>query len=192
MKERGKIVSWVFILTAIIAFVFMAFPRTDGVETELNPVSYCEAETVTYYDVPIDRELQDEIRKICDSYNVDMPLVLAIIGQESNYDTSAIGDDGQSQGLMQIQQKWHSERMHKLGVTDLMNPRQNVTVGIDLLAELISEEKGWEWAVTAYNAGEAKADFHKTIGTRTEYTEDVMKLREDIEDESYIKESPLG
>ena len=95
---REKIITWLFILIAIIAFVFMAFPHTDEVDAELNPVSYCEAETVTYYDVPIDRELQDEIRKICDSYNMDMPLVLAVIGQESNYDASAIGDNGNSNG----------------------------------------------------------------------------------------------
>lgn len=189
MKERGKIAAWVFILTAITAFVFMAFPRTDEVEAVFNPP---KVKIATYYSVPLDYEMQDYIRELCDEYSVDMPLVLAIIGQESNYDASAIGDDGQSQGLMQIQRRWHNERMHKLGVTDLMNPAQNVTVGIDLLAELISEEKGWEWAVTAYNAGTEKADFNKNMGILSEYTESVMKLREDIEDESYIKESPLG
>ncbi|MCI8348699.1 MAG: lytic transglycosylase domain-containing protein [Firmicutes bacterium] len=178
MKERGKIVSWVFILTAIIAFVFMAFPRTDEVEAVFNPP---KVETVTYYNVPLDYKLQNYIRELCDEYNVDMPLVLAIIGQESNYDPNATGDNEQSQGLMQIQQKWHSERMHKLGVTDLMNPRQNVTVGIDLLAELISEEKGWEWAVTAYNAGIEKADFNRDMGVLSEYTQSVMKLREMIQ-----------
>ncbi len=178
MKERGKIVAWVFILTVIMAFIFMAFPKTDEVEAVFN---LPKVETVTYYNVPLDYELQDYIRELCDEYNVDMPLVLAIIGQESNYDTSAIGDDGQSQGLMQIQQRWHSSRMERLNVTDLMNPRQNVTVGVDLLAELISEEKGWEWAVTAYNAGIEKADFNRDMGVLSEYTQSVMKLREMIQ-----------
>ncbi len=178
--KRGKIAAWVFILTAIIAFVFMAFPRTDEVEAVLNPP---KVEIVTYYNVPLDYELQNYIRELCDEYDVDMPLVLAVIGQESNYDANAIGDDGQSQGLMQIQPQWHSSRMERLNVTDLMNPRQNVTVGVDLLSELISEEKGWEWAVTAYNAGIERADFNKNMGVLSEYTEAVMKLREDIEDE---------
>lgn len=175
MKE--KIITWLFILIAIIAFVFMAFPHTDEVDAELNPASYCEAETVTYYDVPIDRELQDEIRKICNSYNVDMPLVLAVIGQESNYDINAIGDNGSSIGLMQIQPQHHQKRMDRLNVTDLSNPAQNVTVGVDLLAELIDEEKGWEWALTAYNAGVEKADFNKTMGITGEYAESVLVLR---------------
>jgi len=178
MKERGKIAAWVFILTVIMAFIFMAFPKTDEVEAVFN---LPKVETVTYYNVPLDYELQDYIRELCDEYNVDMPLVLAIIGQESNYDTSAIGDDGQSQGLMQIQQRWHSSRMERLNVTDLMNARQNVTVGVDLLAELISEEKGWEWAVTAYNAGIEKADFNRNMGVLSEYTQSVMKLREMIQ-----------
>lgn len=178
--DRTKVTAWVFILTAIIAFVFMAFPRTDEVEAVLNPP---KAETVTYYNVPLDYELQDYIRELCDEYSVDMPLVLAIIGQETNYDTESIGDNGNSLGLMQIQPQWHTKRMNRLGVTDLIAPRQNVTVGIDLLAELISEEKGWEWAVTAYNAGTEKADFNKNMGILSDYTESVMKLREDIENE---------
>lgn len=178
MKERGKIAAWVFILTVIMAFIFMAFPKTDEVEAVFN---LPKVETVTYYNVPLDYELQDYIRELCNECNVDMPLVLAIIGQESNYDASAIGDDGQSQGLMQIQQRWHSSRMERLNVTDLMNPRQNVTVGVDLLAELISEEKGWEWAVTAYNAGIEKADFNRDMGVLSEYTQSVMKLREMIQ-----------
>ena len=36
MKERGKIVAWVFILTVIMAFIFMAFPKTDEVEAVFN------------------------------------------------------------------------------------------------------------------------------------------------------------
>ena len=36
---REKIITWLFILIAIIAFVFMAFPHTEEVETELKPAS---------------------------------------------------------------------------------------------------------------------------------------------------------
>lgn len=70
--------------------------------------------------------------------------------------------------------------MERLNVTDLSNPVQNVTVGVDLLAELMAEEKGWEWALTAYNAGAKKADFNKTMGITGEYAESVLKLKEAI------------
>ncbi|MFR5439167.1 MAG: transglycosylase SLT domain-containing protein, partial [Monoglobus pectinilyticus] len=116
-------------------------------------------------------------------YNVDMPLILAVIGQESNYNAEAIGDNGESIGLMQIQPQHHQARMERLGVTDLTDPYQNVKVGIDLISELLAKSGDTEWVVTAYNAGAETANFNKAIGTRTEYTESVLILREEIENE---------
>ena len=136
-------------------------------------------EPAPMYDVPLDKELQSHINELCDHYDVDMPLVLAIIGQESGYNPGLTGDGGNSIGLMQIQPKWHSARMDKLGVTDLADPYQNVTVGIDLLAELL-DSGSVEWAITAYNAGEAKADFNREVGVTSEYTESVLMLRGEI------------
>ena len=72
--------------------------------------------------------------------------------------------------------------MDKLGATDLLNPKDNVTVGIDILAELLREQDT-EWAVTAYNAGKKAADFNKQVGVISEYAESVMILREDIANE---------
>lgn len=182
MKKKRKIdgerfALWAFLFVAVTTFIAIGFPRpTEEKEAQLpEPI-----EVKQLYDVPLEPELQDYINQLCDDYNVDMPLVLAVIGQESNYNAGALGDDGNSIGLMQIQPQYHQQRMDRLGVTDLLDPYQNVTVGIDLLAELINENKGAEWAVTAYNAGAGTADYHKTIGTRTEYVEGVMKLMEEI------------
>ena len=132
------------------------------------------------YDVPLESDLQLHIKELCDSYGIDMPLVLAVIGQESGYDPAAVGDNGNSIGLMQIQPMHHRQRMDRLGITDLLDPYQNVTIGIDLLAELINEENDIEWAVTAYNAGKSKADFNRSIGERSEYTQSVMILKEEM------------
>lgn len=136
------------------------------------------------YDVPLDTDLQTHIRELCENYGVDMPLVLAVIGQESNYDPAAIGDNGNSIGLMQIQPMHHRQRMDRLGITDLLDPYQNVAVGIDLLSELLADSGDAEWAVTAYNAGVGTADFNKAIGAQSEYTEGVLMLREETENES--------
>lgn len=183
MKIDGeKVALWAFLFVAVTTFIAIGFPRaSDGTETQLpEPQS---VEIVKMYNVPLKPGLQEYISQLCDSYNVDMPLVLAIIGQESNYNADVVGDNGNSIGLMQIQPQHHQQRMDKLGVVDLTDPYQNVTVGIDLLAELIGENNGTEWAVTAYNAGAGTADYHKTIGTRTEYVEGVMMLREMIEND---------
>ena len=74
------------------------------------------------------------------------------------FDADVIGDNGDAFGLMQVQPKWHRERMDKLGVTDLLDPYQNVTVALDYLVELLGRDKGLEWALAAYNAGATGAN----------------------------------
>lgn len=175
---------WMLVIIGIIALVIFGFSRppiTDeaaGMSEEIAAMPELEK----MYDVPLEPELQLYIKQLCDSYGVDMPLVLAIIGQESNYQHNIIGDDGDSIGLMQIQPQHHQSRMDRLGVTNLLEPKENVTVGIDILAELLREQDT-EWAVTAYNAGKKVADFNKQVGVRSEYAESVMTLAEEIRSE---------
>lgn len=175
-----------FVFVGAAVLVWLAFPAPQEAQAEIKlpeaePVDITEQAPL--YDVPLSDDLQLYISRLCDQYGVDMSLVLAIIGQESNYNAGVLGDGGNSIGLMQIQPQHHQKRMDKLGVTDLTDPYQNVTVGIDLLAELMSENKGTEWVVTAYNAGAEIADYNKAIGARTEYAESVMMLREMIEND---------
>lgn len=179
--NREKIALWLFVFVAALAFVIMRFPQTPEVDKALNPEKE-EPKPVSVtkiYDVPMEPELQIYINELCEYYDVDMPIVLAVIGQESNYNPDLVGDGGDSIGLMQIQPEWHTERMDKLGVTDLTDPYQNVAVGIDFIAELLGEGSP-EWALTAYNAGEAKADFNQEVGITGEYAETVLMLREEI------------
>lgn len=58
---------------------------------------------------------------------------------------------------MQVMQKWHEERMEKLGVTDLSIPEENITVGIDFLVELFEKYGEVEMVLMAYNMGESRA-----------------------------------
>lgn len=109
--------------------------------------------TITPYPVPLDVELQQHIINVSDAYNVDPVLVMAIIEKESQYDANAIGDGGDSYGLMQVNAQYHGERMNKLGVTNLLCPYCNVLVGIDYLAELLNEYDDIHKALVCYNAG---------------------------------------
>ena len=170
---------WLFVIIGIMILVIIAFSRPPEAAGAVMKIHIIE-QPDKLYDVPLEVDLQLHIKEWCAAYGVDMPLVLAIIGQESNYDPAAIGDSGNSIGLMQVQPMHHSRRMDRLGVTDLTDPYQNITVGIDLLAELLADSGDTEWAITAYNAGAGTADFNKKIGMRSEYAESVMILREDI------------
>ena len=133
-----------------------------------------KTEKVIYYDIPLSKELQDYTRKICEKYgNVDETLVYALIKQESNFRVKALGDNGKSKGLMQIQEIWHKERMKKLGVDSLMTAKGNIRVGVDILSEKIDKYNDLGKALTAYNAGDGGA--YKYYFSKGIYANDYAK-----------------
>ena len=133
-----------------------------------------KTEKVIYYDIPLSKELQDYTRRICEEYgNVDETLVYALIKQESNFRVKALGDNGKSKGLMQIQEIWHKKRMKKLGVDSLMTAKGNIRVGIDILSEKIDKYDDLGKALTAYNAGDAGA--YKYYFSKGIYANDYAK-----------------
>ena len=144
------------------------------VELYEEPIEEESKPAVTYFDIPLDESLQDHIFAECARYDVDPAVVVAMIQRESGFRESVVGDSGRSFGLMQIQYKWHSGRMEKLGCDDLLDPYQNVTVGIDFLAELIGSGKGVEWALMAYNGGPGYANRLAGEGRVSDYAAGVM------------------
>lgn len=138
-------------------------------------------EKQTYFDVPLSHELQDFIFQECEKKNIAPSLIIAIIERESNYNSAVIGDNGKSIGLMQIQPKWHTGRMDKLGVKDLLNPFENVMVGIDLISELKSENSDLFYVLMAYNGGSCYADKHFENGDISEYAIAVSERAYELE-----------
>lgn len=130
----------------------------------------------TYFDVPLEEELQDYIFDICEEYGVDPELIVSMIFHESNFDSAVIGenDSGYSYGLMQIMPRWNYERMDRLGCLDLLNPYQNVLVGVDLVAEYVQQGYGIEWALMAYNGGPSYANRKAAEGVVSGYATHVM------------------
>ena len=126
-----------------------------SIEVSSEPESEPESIPVReYYDIPLSEDLQEYIFIECEERGIKPEIVFGMIERESQFQADIIGDSGNSFGLMQIQPYWHSGRMEKLGVTDLLDPFQNITVGIDYLAELILKYDGSiDMALTAYNAG---------------------------------------
>lgn len=114
-------------------------------------------------------------------------ITMAIAYIESHYDTDLIGDDGQSFGMMQINTKWHTDRMERLGVTDLTDPVQCATVAIDYLRELDSRygfEPESDAILMAYNMGPTGARNAMNAGrTSTDYSTAVLKVYRDYLEE---------
>lgn len=98
-------------------------------------------------------EINDHIDKMAKWYGLNPDIVKAIIEEESGWCESAEGDNGNSIGLMQIQERWHKERMKRLGVTNLYDSEQNVTVGCDILSELLNKYGNYKDALSVYNSG---------------------------------------
>lgn len=148
-----------------------------AVETEALEDTEVEVVINRTYDIPLDGELQSYIISVSDKYGVDPELIFAIIDVESKYTVDVIGDNGNAFGLMQIQPRWHSDRMYRLGVSsaeELLDPHNNVLVGIDFVAELIGYGRGVDWALMAYNGGPGNANartskvvnyYNKVMGT---------------------------
>lgn len=134
------------------------------------------AEAMMFFPVPLDHDMQAFIIRSCEKMNIEPSVIIAMIDQESDFNPECVGDNGDSVGLMQIQKQWHQERMDKLGVTNLMEPLQNVKVGMDYLAELIAEGNGLEWALMAYNAGASGAN----KGFGSDYAAEVLAKSESL------------
>lgn len=84
---------------------------------------------------------------------VDPNIVKAIIKEESGGNPSAIGDNGESIGLMQIQPKHHKKRMEELGIVSLFDPQENVILGCAILSDLYDQYGNYEDALSVYNSG---------------------------------------
>ena len=133
-----------------------------------------EQKMVVLYDVPLSKELQIHIIETCEEHHIDPAIVMAMAYRESGFNAEAIGDGGDSYGLLQIQPRWHYGRMERLGCTDLIDPFQNVTVAVDYLAEQLDRYDGdMAKALVAYNQGH----FKETI---TDYALDVLDMAAEL------------
>lgn len=150
------------------------------VEPIIEEVIEVEEPEVVYFNVPLEEDLQDHIFKLCEERGIEPSIIVAMIYRESSFRKSVIGDNGRSYGLMQIQPRWNQKRMEELGCTDLLDPYQNVTVGIDIFADLVDEDKSIEWALMAYNGGCAYANRKLAQGSVSNYVKAILELSQSI------------
>lgn len=128
-----------------------------------------------YVDISLDKGLQEHVFKTCEKYGIKPGIVFAMIERESGFRVDAIGDSGNSLGLMQIQPRWNQARMERLGCYDLLDPYQNITVGVDVLAEYLNSSGGsLEWALMAYNGGPSYANNKTACGVVSDYAASII------------------
>ena len=158
-----------------IGVVFMS-AASERSRTPTAPLPSSEVSTPEATDpvkilesVPLDAQTQSAIFELCGSDPDTFCAIMAIARTESHFDTDAVGDNGVSIGMMQINTRWHTGRMEALGVTDLTDPVQCAAVALDYLREL-SEGYGFGWITDhslymAYNMGPGNARIAIDSGT---------------------------
>lgn len=101
-----------------------------------------------------DSNIENIIQRAADTYNLPSKLIKAIIRHESNFNAHAISHAGAA-GLMQLM----PSTARGLGVTDIMDPEQNIMGGAKYLRNMLDKYKGnVKLALAAYNAGPGNVD----------------------------------
>lgn len=107
----------------------------------------------------LNTELNNQIQRYCveygDKYGIAPELLMAIIERESMGDKKA--ENNGCKGLMQVNEKFHIDRMKRLKVKDLYEVKGNILVGTDYLLELFEEYHEIYLVLMVYNMGPTKA-----------------------------------
>ena len=175
-EESEVIIEWK--QETEIEEVTIAPVRPEGSETTITPYN-----DIHFYDVPLSEDLQMHLFMECDGHNIAPAIIIAMIERESDFDASDIGDNGNSFGLMQIQPKWHQATMDKLGCNDLLDPYQNITVGVAIVAQLKEKNPDLYWVLMAYNMGPGKATSRWEKWNFSDYAIEVVERASEIADE---------
>lgn len=136
------------------------------------------------YDVPLSDDLQIYAQNICMGMGVHFPLVLAIMMQESQFTTDVISPTF-DWGIMQINKGNHSWLESELGITDWLDPYQNILAGVYLLSLFQHLENDYQRIAMYYNSGPTGAEYYLAQGIYTKYSYDVMEILNGLEVRSY-------
>lgn len=190
----------------IIAFIYvLSHPSVSNVidnSIPLNEIGYCVVKgecnlneiSLTLPDPEVVEHLEDtrteeernkdnaffNAMQVQELYpNVELSLILAIIQKESHYDPTVNGSG--AIGLMQVIPSCHTDRISRLGVSDIWDPYSNILIGTDLISDLLKTYKDPGLALMCYNMGEGNALYKYNNHGYSGYALEVLRIKEEIE-----------
>ena len=192
------ITSWVIIalIFSVVGFAIGAVSHSSKPKTETliygrvadgkifdgdMSVSYESEDTLFVpLGVPLDSDVQEFIYYLSKGYNMDFTFVMAIIQQESGYQPDAVSNTD-DYGLMQINKVNHGYITDEIGVTNYLDPYENVRAGMFILRKLFEKYETPEKVLMAYNLGEsgAKALWDKGV-FETNYSKSVQRIQSEL------------
>ena len=161
MKNKNRIPIIAFIICFVITFLISVL-SANGFEAD------------TY----IAAEYQDYCEEIGEMYCVCPELLMAMIETESSGNPDAV--NGGCVGLMQVYEKYHKDRMDKLGVVDIYDPYGNILVATDYLMELAWKYEDLGYVLDIYN-GNSKAKYNAESGILSEYARKIIERSAELE-----------
>ena len=128
-------------------------------------------------------ELQQYAYEQCKSQGIPFDIFMGLMWKESKYDINAVSKDGRDKGICQIRESCHKEELERLGITDIMDPKQNIKAAVHILAPYVRqyEKESMHLALMCYNQGKggAKTFWHRGIYS-TNYSRDIVNFAKRI------------
>lgn len=126
-----------------------------------------------YAETYIDPTYIEICTEVGEEYGICPELLMAIIEKESSGHADA--ENGSCKGLCQVSERWHRDRMERLGVDDIFDPEGNIRLCADYLVEL-----GAEYQDIAICLGTYHGEKHPEI-TISNYTTWILERSEELE-----------
>ena len=121
-------------------------------------------------------ELSEQIGQ---AYGICPELLQAICWRESRFRAEA--RNGSCIGIMQVSERWHLDRMDKLGMSDLTDPAQNMEVAADYLQELFRDYHDAGIVLMVYNGDSRVWDVLEGREELSSYAREILELSERLE-----------
>jgi soluble lytic murein transglycosylase-like protein len=161
---------------------------TTDSQPESAVVSRIESatESETYYieEIPLAKSIQKHLYDTCKEYGVDYIEALAVMTVENaKYDPDLKYKNKNGSvdyGLFQINNTNRQWLREELGITNLLDPYQNIKAGVFIISELGSRFNGHKKYI-AYNMGESGMKKYISRGANTtRYSRKVMETYEKL------------
>lgn len=132
-------------------------------------------------DCALDERTQEFVFYICQGYNIDWTLVMALMQKESSFRSNIISSTD-DYGLMQINKCNHEWLEETIGVTDFLDKEQNIRAGVFVLRKLFEEYTDPNLVLMAYNMGSTGAEklWNKGIYS-TPYVDEILTYQAEFE-----------
>lgn len=147
------------------------------------PIIIAFSFSITAYASEEDTFLSKTVVYACEKYgkeyNICPELLMAIAEAESGGNPKS--KNGSCKGIMQVSEKWHKDRMERLGVTDIFDTKGNILVATDYLYELFEKYEDVGMVLMTYNGDSDAEDYMSGRSGLSEYAEKILERSEELE-----------